>query len=187
MTLHWLIALAIFGLIAAGVWMTDAIREPATQMQAYKIYQLHKSLGLTVLVLSVLRLLWRLLRGAPLLPAGMKPWERMLAKFSHWAFYALMIGVPLIGWAMVSASPLGLPTIVFGLFEWPHIAPLANAENKAALEGVFKEAHEIAALGMGALALLHVAAALKHHFVDRDTVLLRMLPVSRRHLEGRGV
>jgi cytochrome b561 len=179
MTLHWLIALSIIALIAAGVWMVDAIKQPESRATAFQTYQLHKSLGLTVLVLSVLRLAWRLAHRAPPLPDGMSAFERFAAKSTHVLFYALMIGMPLAGWAMVSASKFGLPTIVFGLFEWPHIAwieTIENLESKAATEAVFKTAHKYMGYGLGALLVLHVGAALKHHFVNRDGVLARMVP-----------
>jgi len=178
-TLHWLIALAIVTLLVAGWWMTDAIHHPETKATAFKVYQLHKSLGLTVLVLSVLRLIWRLVNPPPPLPDGMTRFERIAAHATHGLFYALIIAIPLAGWAMVSASPFGLPTIVFGLFEWPHIPVLAGLEDKRPVEAVFRNAHEIMAYGLAALLVLHVGAALKHHFVNRDDVLTRMLPFLR--------
>jgi len=174
--LHWLIAVAIIGLIAAGLWMSEAIKNPATQGQAFVVYQWHKSLGLTVMVLSVARLAWRLLHPAPPLPGGMGPMARTAARVTHVAFYVLMIGMPLLGWAMVSASPLGLPTIVFGLFEWPHISALAAIEDKKPVEDALKQAHSLGGYLMAALVVLHVGAALKHQFVDRDGLLARMVP-----------
>ena len=176
MVLHWAIAVAIVGLIAAGTWMADAIRVPETQGLAFSVYQWHKSLGLAVLVLSVLRLAWRFVKPPPPLPASMPGWERTLAGVSHTAFYVLMIGMPLLGWAMVSASPLGLPTIVFGLFEWPHIPFLADLEDKKPVEDALKTAHMAGGYLLAGLLVLHVGAALKHHFVSRDDVLARMVP-----------
>jgi cytochrome b561 len=175
-TLHWLTAIAILGLLVAGLWMTDAIKQPETKALAYKVYQWHKALGLTVLVLSIARLAWRLMNPPPPLPEGMSGFERFAARITHVAFYALIIGMPLTGWAMVSASPFGLPTIVFGLFEWPHIPWLAAIDDKKPVEAVFRNAHEALGLALMALLALHVAAALKHHFVNRDEVLVRMLP-----------
>ena len=180
--LHWTIALALIALLAAGLWMTSAIRTPGSQALAYEVYQLHKSLGLVVLALSLLRLGWRLLNPPPPLPEAMTGVERVAAHAAHLAFYALMIGMPLVGWAMVSASPLGLPTIVFGLFEWPHIGWLAGLEDKAAAEAALKAAHRYMGYGLIGLIVLHVGAALKHHVVDRDDVLARMLPVARRRV-----
>lgn len=174
--LHWLTALAILALLAAGLWMTDAIRQPATKAFAFKVYQWHKSLGLIVLVLTALRLTWRLVNPPPPLPPGMSPIERLAANLTHATFYVLLFAIPLAGWAMVSASPLGLPTIVFGLFEWPHIPMLANLTEKKSVEALFRTAHELMAYGLIALLVLHIAAALKHHLVNRDDVLARMLP-----------
>lgn len=176
MTLHWLMAAAILTLLTSGLWMTDAIKVPATQASAFTTYQWHKSLGLTVLVLSLARLAWRFISPPPELPDSMGCLSRWAAHGTHAAFYILMIGLPLIGWAMVSASVYGLPTIVFNLFEWPHIPALANLENKAPVEAAFKTAHQAGGYLMIALLILHVAAALKHHFVDRDHVLASMLP-----------
>jgi cytochrome b561 len=176
MTLHWLTAVAIVLLLVAGLWMTDAIKHPETRNFAYKVYQWHKGLGLTVLVLTALRIGWRLANPPPPLPATMTAFERAGASFTHAAFYVLLLAIPLAGWAMVSASPLGLPTIVFGLFEWPHIPVLAGLEDKKFAEDAFKAAHKYMGFGLMALLGLHVAAAMKHHLVNRDDVLARMLP-----------
>ena len=179
-TLHWLIAAAILSLLAAGLWMTDAIKQPETQGLAFSVYQWHKSIGLTVLVLSVARLVWRLAHPPPPLPASLTPFERKASHVVHVLFYVLMIGMPLLGWAMVSASPLGLPTIVYGLFEWPHIGMLAELDNKKPVEDALKLAHRTGGYLMAGLVVLHIGAALKHHFVDRDGVLSRMVPMARQ-------
>jgi cytochrome b561 len=97
-----------------------------------------------------------------------------------------MIAMPLTGWAMVSASPLGLPTIVFGAFEWPHIVWLETATDKATLEAQLKQVHATAGLVMLGLIGLHVAAALKHQFVDRDGLLSRMVPFGSAATSKRG-
>ncbi|MEM6495169.1 MAG: cytochrome b [Pseudomonadota bacterium] len=175
--LHWLIAISILGLLITGTWMVDAIKVPDTQALAFETYQFHKSLGLTVLVLTVVRLGWRLINRPPPLPEHMTRRARIGAHVAHCAFYILMIGMPLSGWAMVSASPFGLPTIVFGWFEWPHIQFLAQSDNKIAIEARLKLAHLYAGYTFIALIVLHVAAALKHQFVDRDQLLKRMLPI----------
>lgn len=178
-TLHWLIALLLIGNFLGGVFMGDLLAPSATPEQkqlGFKIIQFHKSMGLTILVLSLLRLATRLVSTPPPLPAHMTSTERLLAKATHWAFYAVMILVPLTGWVMVSASPLGFPTLWFGLFEWPHL-PI---ETSKATSDAASEAHEIIAFAGAGLLLLHVAAALKHHYMDRDDVLARMLPMVRR-------
>lgn len=185
--LHWTIAASILLLLISGLWMTDAINVPDTRANAFAVYQWHKSLGLSVLVLSFARLAWRLVNPPPPLPADMGRLERLAAHTTHVAFYVLMIGMPLLGWAMVSASVFGLPTIVFGLFEWPHIPMLSGLEDKAPVEAALKAAHSTGGYLMIALLALHVLAALKHHFVDRDHVLTRMLPVlSTRRAANEG-
>ena len=114
----------------------------------------------------------------PDLPAHMASWERLAARAVHYAFYVLMIVVPLFGWATVSAAPIAVPTMWFGLFEWPHISFLADLPRaqKQIVEDPLATTHAVLAVVMGLLAVLHVAAALKHHFKDRDDVLKHMLP-----------
>ncbi|MCG2841508.1 cytochrome b [Sandaracinobacter sp. RS1-74] len=177
-TLHWLIALLLIGNFVGGLLMEDLFNaaDPATRQLGFTVAQLHKSIGLTILVLSLVRLGVRLVAGAPPLPAHMTPVERLLSKLTHWGFYAVMILVPLSGWVMVSASPLAFPTIWFGLFEWPHL-PIASSKETA---GAASEAHELMAFFGAFLFFLHVGGALKHHFWDRDDVLARMLPWVRR-------
>ncbi|MEO0730969.1 MAG: cytochrome b, partial [Pseudomonadota bacterium] len=177
--LHWIIAVSIIAMLAMGVWMVDAIKQPDTQALAFQTYQFHKSLGLTIIILSLARLGWRLLNPPPPLPAHMPRFQKATSHATHMLFYALMIGMPLTGWAMVSASPLGLPTIVFGWFEWPHIAWLEAVEDKAAVAERFKLAHMYAGYLMIGLVVLHIAAALKHQFVDRDNLIARMSPLAQ--------
>jgi cytochrome b561 len=175
--LHWTIAAAIVAQLAIGLWMVRAIRFAGSQAVAFHAYQWHKSLGLMILVLSLLRLCWRLANPPPPLPTSMTKLQRKAARTIHGLFYVLTLGMPLVGWLMVSASPLGLPTMVFGLFEWPHIAWLAGLGG--GLEAAFKTAHRSMGYALIMLLTLHVAAALKHHLSDRDDVLARMLPLVR--------
>ena len=176
--LHWTIAAAIVAQLASGLWMVAAIRSAGSQALAFHAYQWHKSLGLAILALSLVRLGWRLANPPPPLPFAMTRIELAAAKIAHGLFYALTLGMPLVGWAMVSASPLGLPTMVFGLFEWPHIGWLAGLGG--GVEAAFKSAHRAMAYAFIGLLALHIAAALKHHLFDRDDVLARMLPMVRR-------
>jgi len=169
--LHWMIALLIISLLVFGTLMTN----PETPNR-FVLYQWHKTGGIMVLLLSVLRLIWRLTHKAPPLPQGMKSWERLAAKGSHTGFYVLMIGMPLLGWAMVSASPLGIPTKLFGSIPWPHIPFLANLEVKEPIAKKLTQAHHLGGKLMIGLIVLHIGAALKHHFVNKDNVLARMLP-----------
>ena len=172
MTLHWLIAAAIIGLLIVGKYMHGL---PNTNPDKFALYQLHKSFGITVLALSLLRLGWRFTHPAPALPAAMPAWERWAAHGMHFALYAAMIGMPLSGWARVSADPIGIPTLYFGTFEVPHLPFGADRD----LSYLFHEMHELGGNLLILLLVGHVAAALKHHFWDRDDVLKRMLPGTR--------
>lgn len=173
-TLHWLIALLIIGNLAGGLAVGGFLDspDPAMKRTGFAIIQLHKSIGLTVLLLSVLRLAWRLVNPAPPLPSHMTPLETLLARLSHWGFYALILLLPLSGWALISASEIRYPTYFFGLFEVPFL-PLAQGREAG---HQLHEVHELLAFGMIALIGLHVLAALKHHYLDRDEVLARMAP-----------
>ncbi len=177
MILHWASAVAILILIPVGKWMADAARDhSASPAVIFDTYQTHKAAGLTILMLTIVRIGWRLFHPPPPFPASMTPWARYLANATHAGFYVLIVALPLTGWAMVSASPFGFPTIWFGLFEWPHIAPLAAMENKKPVEDLFKGAHEILGNAAIILIVLHIGAALKHRFISRDQMLWRMLP-----------
>jgi len=180
--LHWVIAVSIILLLAIGLVMAEDDILPKDAR--FAAFQFHKSLGLTVLVLSVVRIIWRLLHKPPGLPAGMKRWEIMAANLTHLGFYGLMLALPLTGWVIVSTSSWGLPTIWFGLFEWPHLPGLADAANKKDLNEAFGEGHEIMAWIMMGLIGLHIGAGLKHHIINRDDVLTRMLPFIKPPAQG---
>lgn len=171
-TLHWLIALGIVGLLVVGFVMGDV----EDHELKFKLYQLHKSFGITILALSLARLLWRLTHRPPAMPPGSKGWEKAVAHAVHWGFYALMIGMPLVGWLGVSASPMKMPLRIFNLFSLP-LLPFFNgdANPRATAEGLF-EAHELMAYGIIGLLVLHLGAVVKHHFILRNDVLLRMAP-----------
>ncbi len=145
----------------------------------YPMYQFHKSLGLSVLVLSIIRLLWRLTHKPPALPAHMPLWEKWGAKLSHYGFYFFMIFVPLSGWALVSTSSYGLPTMWFNLFEWPHIPGLESLPeaDKEQVNQWSESFHVYMAYAMLGLLFLHIGAALKHHFIDKDNVMHHMIPL----------
>lgn len=175
--LHWLIALLVIGQIAGGLYMEKI--PDAEAARKFEFYQLHKSFGFTILVLTIGRLAWRLTHRPPPLPAGMAAWERAAARSTHALFYALLLGVPLLGWAYVSVAPLNIPTVLFGIVELPHLPFFAGVEDRKDTAEFFEEFHEIAAKGIIALLILHVAAALKHHFINGDDVLARMLPLVR--------
>lgn len=167
--------------------MHEAIEAVETQARATIVYQVHKSIGLSVLVLSLLRLLLRLLLAAPPPLSSGPTWQTLTAKFTHALFYGLMLGIPLSGWLMVSAqwrdgAPLVVPTLWFGLFEVPHLFGLATADAavRAQVYEISIGSHELLATATLLLLALHVAAALKHQFVDRDGLLLRMSPVPEK-------
>lgn len=171
--LHWLIAVAVLTNLALGWLMGSA--EGATK---FTLFQLHKSVGITVLSLTVLRVAWRLIHAPPPYPETMPRWERVSAKSTHLLFYALMIVMPMTGWVIVSASPFNIPTLLYGVIPWPHLGfvhdlPLAQRHS---IEDGVATTHTLLAYLFAALAALHVAAALKHRFVSRDDVLSSMLP-----------
>ena len=171
--LHWLIALGILAMLAMGFVMTHVKLAPFT---VFKLYQLHKSVGITILLAAVLRLVWRLAHRPPALPSDMPRWEKGAAESTHVLLYLLMIGMPLVGWALVSASPLNIPTILYGVIPWPNLPVLATLADKARVAPVLGMLHAYGAYVLLALLLLHAGAALRHHIVMRDEVLRRMIP-----------
>ncbi|MBA5775819.1 cytochrome b [Stappia sp. F7233] len=168
---HWTMAALVFVLFALGLVMTGL---PQTDPFTFALYQLHKSLGMTFLALAVGRLAWRAVNPSPRLPATMPRLERLAAHLGHAGLYALMLAIPLSGWLMVSASPWGIPTIVFNVLPVPHLPVPEVLGGKAEAEATLKTVHELLGWFMLALVALHVAAALKHHFITRDAVLTRM-------------
>ena len=173
MTLHWLIAVCVIGLLAVGKIMTGESLDLATKFQ---LYQLHKSFGVLVFMLMVLRLCWRWTQTIPAYPQTMQPWEKAGAHVSHWGFYLLLIVMPLTGWALVSAATFKVPTLLFGTIPLPHLPFLENAADPKAAEDWTKWLHGTLGWAIIVLLLAHVGAALKHHFINRDDVLKRMLP-----------
>ncbi len=176
--LHWLIAAAIVGMIALGWYMTGLpITTPAERGQQFTLFQLHKSIGVTILVLSVARAAWRLMNPPPAEPA-MPALQAGLARFVHISLYVLIIVMPLSGWIMVSASPTGVDTILYKTVHWPHLAGLStlSLETKKQLQEPMGFVHSKLAWVIIVLLGLHVAGALKHQFVDKDHLLARMWP-----------
>ena len=165
--LHWLLALGIVGNFALGIYMSDLPFSPAR----LQYYSWHKWAGVCVLAFSAVRLLTRLKSPPPALPdaieAAMPGWQKLAHHATHLALYALFFAVPLTGWAYSSAA--GFPIVLFGLLPLPDFLPVSEP-----LADVLKEVHEITALAMAALVVLHVAGALKHQIVDRDGLMARM-------------
>jgi cytochrome b561/polyisoprenoid-binding protein YceI len=172
--LHWAIALAIvLQIILAG--RMGGPRTPTS----FAVTQLHKSVGITILLLTLARIAWRLTNPPPPMPAAMAPWEKALAKVTHVGFYLVMLGMPLTGWLMVSASRRLIPTLLYGVVPWPMIPGVPDLA-----PGAKRLAHTIGETGHGLIAkliyvllALHVAGALKHQLFSRDEpVLARMAP-----------
>lgn len=168
MALHWLLALVILGMAAVGLYMVEL---PVSPLRI-KLYNWHKWAGVGFLALTALRLLWRATHRPPPLPRtvaqAMPGWQRRAYHATHYLMYGLFFAVPLLGWAYSSAA--GYPIVWFGQFPLPDLL----APDKALAE-LIKPLHRLAALALLSLAGVHVAAALKHHWIDRDGLLTRML------------
>lgn len=167
--LHWMIAVLIIGQLCGGKLMMWLEPTPLK----FELFQLHKSFGFIILGLSLLRLGWRATHKAPPLPDNLKPWERRAAKLTHVGFYALIIGLPLSGWIMVSASTPKITTKIFKAIKVPDVPFIPRSD---LAETITKTTHEVLAIAIFGLLLLHIGAALKHHFVLKDDVLARMMP-----------
>lgn len=175
MALHWLVAAGILVNIAlAWIWphLADDQVRPAID--------LHKSLGITVLGLAIMRLLWRLTHRPPPLPSGYRRWEVAASHFTHWLLYALIFAMPLSGWIMDSAwkDAATHPMYLFGLVEWPRIGAILRLDPalREQFHTVFGAAHMWLSYAVYALVGLHIAGALKHEWIDRERELRRMLP-----------
>ena len=172
--LHWAIAALIVVNFVIGLRF-----DQLNGLALFNLMQWHKSFGITVLALSLARLAWRVVHRPPPYPAHMPAWERAAASLVHWAFYVVMIGLPITGWVVVSASPTNIPTLLYGTIPWPHIGlvhDLPMAVRKR-LEDQAGDIHESLAWGAAALLVLHVGAALRHQLSSRDEVLWRMAPI----------
>lgn len=164
--LHWLIVALLILQITLALMADELHGMPKLAMLAR-----HKSVGLTIMALALIRLAWRWLNPTPPLPPTLKTYERGLARLTHTLLYVLLFALPLSGWTMSSAR--GFPVSWFGFFQLPDLVP----KNKA-LYNALVDTHATLACLLVAVVVLHVAAALKHHFVLRDDVLKRMLPAS---------
>jgi cytochrome b561 len=175
--LHWLIALMIIAQLGVGLLMgEEGLWEPAMRGQ---LYAFHKATGMLVIVLTVIRIVWRLINPPPALPNGMASWEVFASKATHGLFYLLLLAIPLSGWALVTAAGRG-PVDMFGIFGWPDMPILSSVTNKKEYAESISEIHELLAYGMMGLLALHIGAALKHHFINKDGVLMRMIPFCKQ-------
>ena len=164
--LHWAIAFGILFMIWLG-WNMDGKES---------WFQFHKSVGITILILTVARIIWRVMNPPPPLPTDMQPWESKASHAVHIGFYALMVIMPLTGWLTVSISyDFDIPTVIFGLFSWPDIPGVGFLENETAY-AIISNIHSKLAFVAFALLALHVGGALKHEFGPEEGVLKRMLP-----------
>jgi cytochrome b561 len=164
MALHWLLAIAIVAVFGVGLYMEDLPRSP----ERLQLVTWHKWAGVSILALSALRLLWRLMHRPPA-DQPMPAWQQRSAQAVHLVLYGLFFAVPLAGWAHSSAA--GFPIMWFGVLPLPDFVPVDKA-----LARDFKELHEAFSWALMVMVALHVAAAAKHQFIDRDGLIARMWP-----------
>ena len=174
-TLHWLVAIGIVANIAlAWIWPNLADEGVRSAINA------HKSIGITILGLAIMRLLWRVSHKPPALPTGYAKWEITASHVAHWLLYLLIFAMPLTGWIMDSAwkDADTHPMFYFGLFEWPRLGFFMHLDPvlKDRMHDLFGAAHEWISWILYALVTLHLAGALKHQWIDREKELQRMLP-----------
>lgn len=180
--LHWLIAATIIFQIIVGWRMGDG---PKGSPTTFALFQLHKSIGFTILLLSLARLAWRIFNRPPAPPAHQPRWEQIASKLVHVGFYVIMIGLPLTGWILVSTSRVAVPTLWWGVIPWPHLPGLP--ELAAGPKHVW---HEIGEVGHGVLVkltylllALHLGAVAKHQVLDKDEVFQNMAPGAKSGLK----
>ncbi len=173
--LHWLVAVAIVSAFSVGIYMSDLPLSP----QKLKLYSWHKWAGVSIFTLVCVRLLWRLGHRPPPAPPGMPAWQDKVAQAAHHLLYVLMFAVPLSGWLMSSAK--GFQTVVFGVLPLPDLL-----QKNVELGDTLRSVHMLLNFTMAAIVIAHVAAAIKHHVVDGDTVLTRMLPFLRQRRNPPG-
>ena len=163
--LHWLMALLLPSIFALGLYMTGLSFSP----EKLKLISWHKWAGIIALALVVFRLLWRFTHRPPAMPATMGRWQKTGAHFGHLGLYLLMVTIPVSGWLMSSAK--GVPTVLFGLWALPDLV-----QRDRDLGDLLQIAHWYLNALLAIVVVGHVAAALKHHFIDKDQVMKRMLP-----------
>lgn len=167
--LHWLVGLGIIATFALGFYMSDLPLSP----DKLQLYSWHKWAGMSLLALVVVRLAWRMSHPAPALPLEMGPMARFVAHAGHGLLYALMLAIPLSGWLMSSAQ--GFPVVWFGLLPLPDLIP-----RNVQLGAVLKQVHIILNYTLAVALIGHVGAALHHHFIKKDSIMTRMLPLAAR-------
>jgi cytochrome b561 len=159
---HWLMAILVIGMLILGLYMADL----PVGLEKLKLFGIHKEFGILILMLVIVRSMWRVSNITPYLT--MPKWEVIAARTVHWAFYIFMFAMPISGWLISSYA--GVPVSFFGLFVLP---PLVSPDKN--LMRLFQDIHGWLAYGLMLTIILHVLAALKHHFVNKDDILKRML------------
>ncbi|MHB1947229.1 MAG: cytochrome b [Gammaproteobacteria bacterium] len=160
--LHWIMAILLIALLILGLYMVGL----PVSLEKLKLYGWHKEYGILALILVIIRIVWRLSNITPTLAIPLL--EKIAARTVHWAFYGFMFAMPITGWLITSAA--GLPVSFFGLFVLPDLV----APNPDLMKS-FQEIHEWLGYGLIATIILHASAALKHHFINKDDILKRML------------
>lgn len=172
--LHWLMAFFILAMLAVGKYMVTLDETSALR---FTLTQWHKTFGVLLLILAVVRLLWRLTHRAPAHPRAAPLWEKLAAHSSHIILYALLFVAPITGWMLVSVSPLNVDTLLFNVVPWPHLPWLHNLVDKESAVARYHDFHTWATGFLILLLVVHIAAGLKHHFINKDTILTRITPV----------
>jgi cytochrome b561 len=167
-TLHWLMAIGFFLMLSTGLYMEYADISKGLQ---FRLYQWHKSGGVLLLLAIVFRVLARMIFAGPPPMADLSTFDARAAKIAHKILYALMIVIPISGWFMVSASVFGLPTIVFGWFEWPHIPGI---QGNTSIEDFARGIHWVLTWSFGLVIAVHIAGAIKHQVIEKKDILSRM-------------
>ncbi len=175
---HWTIALLFIGQLVLGYLMSGDNVDPALQ---FNLFQYHKSIGFVILALATPRVIWSVLSTKPHPPAGSGRVAHIASRLAHAALLFLTVAVPLAGWAVASTSPLQIPSYVFDLVVIPGL-PLEISD---ASEALWTDVHETLAYLAAAIVLLHVLAALWHHFIRKDVTLKRMMPLVSRHTSAK--
>ena len=178
--LHWTIAALFMSQVALGAFMTTL---PLTDPRVFPLYQTHKSIGFIIFLLVVVRLVWRITGKTPPFPASLPRWQARAAVAVHSLLYLALLLMPLLGWVVVSASPLGIPTLIFGKLVIPHIPFVVKSPDRQMIGSVASWAHWALAWAASIAVGGHIAAALLHHIVEKDAILKRMLP-ARAHFQS---
>ncbi len=173
--LHWVMAIAFIGMLGSGFAMEYLDMEKSLK---FEMMQLHKSTGVVLLIAVLFRFSWRMATKVPALPVAFPKWEKVAAHAGHWLLYLCMFAMPLSGWVMVSSSSYGLPTMVYNLFEWPHIhevfSVFGDLQGNREVRGASGAVHTYVAFAFTAIILGHVGAVVKHRVKDGENLLRRM-------------